>query len=133
MKKIARYLVLILLGAAGLVSCAKRASVAARKRDGRECEARMNDLAMPVGCKLICDQIFANTVAYSTQRYSTHELIKFYVPEMERLGWNLIGWVENTQATMVFDKPRKMCVISIRNLAKNGRLARIDTIIKPAY
>lgn len=132
MKKIASYLTLVLLAGMGLGSCTKKPEVA-RKRDGRECEARMNDVAMPVGCKLICDQIFANTVTYSTQRYSTHDLIKFYVPEMERLGWNLIGWVENTQATMVFDKPRKMCVISICNRAKKGRLVRIDTIIKPAY
>jgi len=50
------------------------------------------------------------------------EAILFYEQEMERFGWNLLGSFIEDEALLVFDKPTKMCSVSIRPSKKHVRV-----------
>jgi hypothetical protein len=43
------------------------------------------------------------------------EIIKFYNAEMERLGWQQKGIFVQPEALLIFEKPHKICAISIRS------------------
>lgn len=46
---------------------------------------------------------------------SSEEIVKFYNAEMERLGWQQKGSFLQTEPLLIFEKPHKICAISIRS------------------
>lgn len=53
------------------------------------------------------------SVSY-TAHISLTEAIDFYEQEMERYGWNLWHSLISQEALLVFEKPSKICTVSLR-------------------
>lgn len=52
-------------------------------------------------------------LAYTTSMTSG-DVAAYYRAEMEREGWRLLTSLEGPETTLMFEKPRKLCVISLR-------------------
>lgn len=82
-------------------------------------EAQAHDIPVPLGSKaqthhFINDKNGGFFMGYLSH-LSSHDLIKFYSLEMERYGWQRIGLSQgNDENLMVFDKPHRYSVISLR-------------------
>ena len=92
--------------------------------DIQECEARLSDIPIHLNRRPIEKSISETSFAYFSLQ-SLKELSDYYLYEMERLGWDLIGQSKSDELLFVFRKPHKIAVISLR---LNGRsvLVRID-------
>lgn len=106
MKKI----VVAFLSSLFLASCIKDHS---KTVDVQECEARLTDIAVPLEGKPIKKLLGHQTFVYSIKK-DIDQLRAFYEQEMERLGWNLIGSDNHHETLLIFDKPHRICSISIR-------------------
>lgn len=51
-----------------------------------------------------------------TVRVSYADAISFYEQEMERSGWNMFSSIVSHETLLIFEKPSKICSISIRPL-----------------
>jgi hypothetical protein len=98
--------------------------------DVHECEARLSDIAIPIKRVPIKKLLSEYSYAYTTAE-SIEWLIDFYQREMERLGWELNGKIDGqdypgNEVTLVFNKPHKLTVVSIR---QNGRKKSVHIAI----
>lgn len=48
-------------------------------------------------------------------------ITNFYQFEMERQGWQRMSCIKNLESTLVFQRPKKICIISIRSLSKRTK------------
>jgi len=90
-----------------------------------EHEARLVDVPIPLGACPVSrfakqQQTTPSQLLGYTVYYSPEELISYYTYEMERLGWDQIVQHEGTEAVLVFNKPKRVAIISLRpiNYAK---------------
>ena len=101
-----------------------------------ELEAKLIDIPIPLSAKPLMRY-------YSSERDMNTEILgynvlmelkdvlDFYVQEMERLGWQRIGFCSGFESLITFTKPDKLCSISIREgRTKSGKaLHGFDVII----
>jgi len=83
--------------------------------DVHECEARLSDIALPLDGKPIKKFLGPQTFVYSIKK-DVKELRSFYEQEMERFGWNLIALDNHHETLLIFDKPHRICTVSIRGI-----------------
>ncbi|MCF7900340.1 hypothetical protein K9K77_02410 [Candidatus Babeliales bacterium] len=89
--------------------------------DPQSCEARLTDISIP----LLADAQMASCsldgagmhLLYKTVMPIT-ELISFYKKEMEQSGWEQDFIFEGNEILMVYKKPCRFCVISLRPTKK---------------
>lgn len=91
-----------------------------------EHEARLVDVPIPLGAcpiKRFSEQqqsTPSQLLGYIVY-YSTEELIDYYTYEMERLGWDQRVQHEGAEAVLVFNKPKRIAIISMRPI-KNQKV-----------
>jgi len=96
----------------------------------KKLEAHLVDIPIPVNtCPL--EQYFVQTVngnvciAYDSNSMQLEEVFAFYQREMERFGWQRMAQLEGHETVLVYKKPKKICLISLRQIVKRPRAARI--------
>lgn len=94
-----------------LIAGCRRARV--HRRTVNEDEARMVDVAFALDARAIKKEISPSTYAYYSNT-TLEQLIKFYCNHMESFGWNLLAQNQAGQTLLVFEKPAKICVITLR-------------------
>ena len=99
-------------------------------------EAKLFDIPMPLqatsATTAVCSSADDVFISYRTT-IGPRELVLFYVREMERVGWQLLAENSNAQeVTLIFDKPHKICVVTLRNkhISKEGYTVVVATSSK---
>lgn len=83
-----------------------------------EQEARLFDLAIPLDAVVSKDKSIDNFYSYYSS-IPVLNLSEFIEQEMESLGWKLVTKFIDKEASLVFEKPFKYSVVSIR--PKSGK------------
>lgn len=78
-----------------------------------EQEAKLFDLAIPLGASVLKKQSTEDTYAYLSSM-SVVDLAQFIEEEMISLGWKLVTKFIGKEASLVFEKPLKYSTVSIR-------------------
>ena len=83
-------------------------------------EAKLSDIPIPLGSEPIRD-FFAeapvddmNIVVGYTNMTDSSSLYNFFKTECIRLGWYLRGGFQRVESMLVFEKPDRICIISLR-------------------
>ena len=122
--KKAQVIVLFLLPIcfAGCKKQAKRTQVkSVNSLNVQEHEARLFDIPVPVCAEsLLQEQDYnpKNFVLVYKVDSSVDELVGFYEKQMERLGWKKLAKSNQQEANLLFEKPSKICLVSIRSNKK---------------
>jgi hypothetical protein len=83
-------------------------------------EAKLADVPLPLKTLLEPQQVsFSAVDATATMRIyqarlTADELVLFYQQEMERMGWKQLLFFVGQESLLVFERPTRSCVISIR-------------------
>jgi|GEM_PF-1364545 len=85
-------------------------------------EARLIDIPLP----LQIEPDYRYSIAYEqhgplyafTVAMSHEQILEFYRIEMEREGWKLVGSYADIESVMIFNKPTRVCVITIHTQKK---------------
>jgi len=96
--------------------------------DIQECEARLSDIPIPLNCKPLVQSVSERSFSYATSK-SEPELYSYYLGEMERFGWDMAGTNVTDETVVLFEKPYKKAVVSLRK-GRKGSVVRIDLIQK---
>lgn len=126
-----------------LAGCGRRLPVVStvwQRHDVSTSQARLSDVAMPLKISPVAVGAGPHTFIYTVKSVRA-SLADFYMGEMERLGWIVLGRTDTQESLLVFDKTSRVCVVSIRDTAttrnplhgtlpRNGSYVRIDVINK---
>jgi hypothetical protein len=80
-------------------------------------EARLYDVPLPLSYITLDNQYSENSYGFETKVNST-ELIDFYKEEMVNVGWRIISIFNETETNLLFEKPHKFILVSIRPNSK---------------
>lgn len=85
-------------------------------------EAKFGDIPIPLGSEPICD-FFTHMPTDSmsimfgyTNVTEASSLYNFFKTECLRLGWRLMGGIQSIESMLTFEKPDRICTISLRPL-----------------
>lgn len=88
----------------------------------RQQEARLYDFPILLNAKPIfknqCDEEHGTYFSY-TVPVDRNDAVTFYEQEMERLGWRLFSRFDHDEILLNFEKPTKVCSISLRPQKNN--------------
>ncbi|HBR70999.1 TPA: hypothetical protein DIC20_00865 [Candidatus Dependentiae bacterium] len=90
------------------------------------CEARLSDIPIPLNCRPLSASISETSFAYNTAK-TVDELSTYYRAEMERLGWDVTGENNSDESVLIFAKPYRVAVISLRP-HRHITLVRVDVV-----
>lgn len=79
--------------------------------------AQLDDIPTFVGSSFVFidDKVSENNVSFVLLCKADINLVRdFYRDEMENLGWQKVGQLDATDTTLIFQKPKKICVIAIQ-------------------
>lgn len=76
-------------------------------------EARLFDVPLPLNYITLDNQYGENSYGFKT-KVNSAELIDFYKEEMVNVGWRIINIFSDTETNLLFEKPHKFILISIR-------------------
>jgi hypothetical protein len=90
-------------------------------------EAKLVNVPLPFGLKLL-DQSVDNfyisddqvVVGYTVTEHALIDIIEFYRVEMERFGWRQLISFNISESILVFERPGRICIISLRICNNNG-------------
>jgi hypothetical protein len=98
------------------------ASTASAETANLELEAKLIDIPTMVGSVMLendSDQILAEGqlmfACVASQEQSA--ISDFYNLEMEQLGWQRVAAIQGNEIVLLYQKPKKVCIISIRPLS----------------
>ncbi len=81
-------------------------------------EAKQADIPIPVSATSLSRQYHVDAdrvmLGYRDYTLSPQDLVTFYEHEMERLGWRSIFAVSGYESVLQFEKPDRLCIVSIR-------------------
>jgi hypothetical protein len=79
-------------------------------------EAYLFDIPLMVGMSVhqVADNNDTDKMYLGACTYNLDAVQKFYVSAMEHQGWQRLSILEGPEITMVFQKPQKICVLSVR-------------------
>ena len=95
----------------------------------KKLEARLVDIPIPVNARPL-EQYFTQTdsgdvcMAYDSTM-QLEDVRAFYQREMERSGWQRVAHLEGLETVLVYKKPQKISVISLRPGAKRSHALKI--------
>ena len=107
-----------------LVGCQKQPKVSVARQQRvvlYEREARLTDVPLVLDAQPIKKKITDTVYSYQTQ-LDVQSLSQFYIREMERFGWRLLAQNRASEIVLIFQKPVKICVIS---LCRSGSRTRV--------
>jgi hypothetical protein len=86
-----------------------------------ELEAKLHDIPTMVGSHLLVfenQQLPENQMVLAWASQFDQEMVtNFYNFEMENAGWKRVANIKGFENTLVFQKPKKICIISLRTLS----------------
>lgn len=95
-------------------------------------EARLYDIPIMISAKP--DYAYSQdsdtaVIAYSVEA-TFHDIETYYTYQMERQGWRSYASIAAYEKTLIFEKPQKLCIISLRptNIARETKI-----VISQAY
>ena len=92
-------------------------------------EARCIDIPIPLSARPIAEyfmQTDAGAIGMAYESSLTLEAMQtFYQREMERSGWQELALHEGYEVLLVYVKPKKICVISLRPAFKRSQLVKM--------
>ena len=100
-------------------------------------EAKLSDIPIPLGSEPIPDffaqepQDELGVVLGYTSQTPVSKLYSFFKAECLRLGWLFCGGLESIESLLTFEKPDRICTISLRlldNSTTNNSIALIITV-----
>jgi len=101
-------------------SCVKVTKRTNNTLKAHENEARLIDVPIPIDSTFVADKAKKGSIDskccmlfYSTKK-SLQEVKVFYEKEMERFGWRVSAECSDRESTLLFEKPSKVCVVSVR-------------------
>ncbi len=80
-------------------------------------EAKFADIPVPLDIEPLNCGISANSYAFQTS-INLSEFLKFFIQEMEIFGWDKKYHISTFEELLIFEKPNKIAVISIRTKSK---------------
>ncbi len=86
--------------------------------------AQLDDIPTFVGSTFIFidDQVKDGQLSFALSSTGDVAIIKdFYMQEMENLGWQKIGQLEGVDTTFIFQKPKKICMITIQSSSERQK------------
>lgn len=92
----------------------------------RQQEAKLSDIPLALSLQPLADFCMQPTspdtiiLGYESM-LSVNDLITFYHREMERCGWRLLTQFQGHETLLTFEKPRRICTISIRPDAETNK------------
>jgi len=93
----------------------------------RQKEAKFSDIPIPFGAEPI-EECFVSSKHMVMLGYKISimhsEVVKFYMQEMECLGWQSDACFDGPETLMIFKKPSKVCTVSIREIKETSRALR---------
>ncbi len=105
-----------------LTSCAPKqaVSIQSRKRETTQIltdeeRARLHDIAFPVDVRpeKLASQAGQGILTYISKS-SVKELFDFYRADMDYIGWDLVAAFKAEESCLIFEKPTKRCIVTIR-------------------
>jgi hypothetical protein len=99
-----------------------------------ECEARLTDIAIPFGARLLDHYMNGQaqpqeTVIGYLSTMKQVDVLAFYTEHMERLGWSCASHVRGYEQFLLFEKPERLCSVVIRSVTDPKRADTIFTKI----
>ncbi len=95
-------------------------------------EAQLSDIPIPLGSEPI-NEFFTQDPADGigvvfgyTNKAEVSKLYDFFKDESIRLGWSFSGGIQSIESLLTFEKPDRICTISLRPL--DGTTALIITV-----
>lgn len=109
-------------------SCSTSQSTS-KKLSTQQYKQKLLDVPLPVDARAIAecnDYMTVNELSISRMSsLSQQELIDFYTSMLEQSGWRLIGKIKgSSESVMTWEKPRKICVVSLRPSATKWALLK---------
>lgn len=95
--------------------------------------AQLDDIPTFVGSSFIFidDKSGENNFSFITSCVADSTQVKdFYLSEMENLGWQKVGQLDASDTTLIFQKPKKICVITIQ--ASQETMIHIKSLVRTA-
>jgi len=92
----------------------------------REREARLTDIPIVLGSRPVANQSTKTAYVYDL-RVDVLSIEQFYLREMERFGWRLLAKSRASGTLLVFQKPVKICVVSVQRFGSKTRV-RIESM-----
>jgi hypothetical protein len=81
----------------------------------------MADVFMAIDAKPIKKEQSESSYAYHSMLSMT-KLIELYHTQMDAFGWHLLAYTEEVPALLVFEKPAKICIVSLQRSGKRARI-----------
>lgn len=108
-----RFILLFLIS-----GCAKKNVLLCDKNSKiKQQEARFFDVPLPLGYKSLENIYGPDSFVFKTSN-TISELVDFYKEEMSYLGWKCLKIFNDNEVNLLFEKPHKFILISIRPLLK---------------
>lgn len=91
----------------------------------RQQEAKLSDIPIPISSQPIPEYCVQNmSVPHQVMlgyecTLGADELVKFFNQEMERYGWRYISQFSGQERLMHYEKPNRVCAISLRPIQEN--------------
>lgn len=116
------------LPASGTGSCSISQNTS-KRLSTQQYKQKLLDVPLPVDARAIAecnDYMTVNELSISRMSsLSQQELIDFYTSMLEQSGWRLIGKIKgSSESVMTWEKPRKICVVSLRPSATKWALLK---------
>jgi hypothetical protein len=95
-------------------------------------EARLFDIPLPVGSKvydLSAHNEHNKRILHFNSALSQYDIFAYYRTEMECFGWQESAIFEGTESCLIFQKPTKTCVVTIR--PESNKLNAVSLFIGP--
>lgn len=96
----------------------KKKKILSFAEDVRLQEAKLSDIPMLFNAVPLPDyynDLDGNIMLGYQSNSSREYVIDFYDKEMERLGWHKIAFFHGHESLFYFEKPKRLCIISIRS------------------
>lgn len=100
---------------------AEEKNTAMRTSDFVQQEARLTDVPIPLNAKPIPQYLWIDDkesagvmLAYIIPASARNTIVSFYSQEMERFGWEQIAFFNAPEQLLIFQKPGRICSISLR-------------------
>lgn len=87
-------------------------------------QAKFSEIPFMVGSTIMKEELTVTQQLILTGicLYDSFALADYYVIEMQRSGWQKISEFHASEVTLLFQKPKKVCVISIRSLSNKYKI-----------
>ncbi|MDR3647320.1 MAG: hypothetical protein P4L22_07290 [Candidatus Babeliales bacterium] len=93
-------------------------------------EARLFDVPLPLNYITLDNRYGQDSYGFKTT-VKDSELVDFYKEEMVNAGWKIISSFSDIETNLLFEKPHKFILISIRpNIVRNNTEVHIFVAIK---